>query len=71
MKKFLAWLNGKKTAIAAGYWSLAVPILQIAYPNGAPTDLNKSMAIVGVVLTAIGLGHKAVKEWTVRPEPGK
>jgi len=70
MKRFFAWLDGKKTAIAAGYWTIAVPVVQIVFPEGAPSQLNKGVAIVGVLLTAIGLGHKAIKEWSpLKPEP--
>jgi len=68
MKKFLAalkiawiYLDGKKTIIAATYWTLVEPIVLAIYPNGAPHNLSLAMTIAGVILTTFGLGHKAVK----------
>ena len=61
MKKFWNWLSGKKTAIAAGYWGLAIPIVPMIWDQGVPDDVNKAVKIVGLVLTYFGLGHKVMK----------
>jgi len=56
-----AWLDGKKTNIAVIYWSVLMPSLAVWYPDGVPSDINKVVAIIGVMLSAAGLGHKIQK----------
>lgn len=59
--KFLNYLNGKKTAIAAGY-NTAVPLLfAIYFGNGVPEIAMKIHLTIGVIFTIFGLGHKAIK----------
>jgi len=65
-KKFWTWLNGKKTVVACFYWSLALPIMAVMYPTGAPEQLDKAVTIVGLCLSYLGLGHK-VKKHINRP----
>jgi hypothetical protein len=67
MKKFLkstwVWLNGKKRNIACLYWSVLVPTFQIVYPEGIPSGINKPFLIIGIILSAVGLGHATVKNY--------
>lgn len=60
---FWNWLSGKKTKIAAMYWGLAVPMVAIIWPEGAPVYVVKGIAIAGLILTYFGLGHAAVKKY--------
>jgi len=60
------WLSGKKRTIALGYWTIAVPVVAIWWPTGAPDNIDKIVAVVGVVLSAVGLGHAALKTYKVR-----
>jgi len=64
--KILKWFDGKKTAIAAIYWTFVTPSLPIIYGSMAevPSDIMKIYLIVGVGLSAIGLGHKGIKAVT-------
>ena len=55
-KKVWTWLDGKKTVIAAVFWSV-VPLLNAPAGSKEAFYLN----IAGWALTALGLGHKAVK----------
>jgi hypothetical protein len=59
-KNFWNWLDGKKTIIATIFWSVAMPALNILYPNGIPSNINKVTLLMGLVLSSLGLGHKAV-----------
>ena len=61
IKAFWAYMDGKKTIIAATYWSIVEPTVIAIYPNGTPHDIAVTMTIIGVFLTALGLGHKGVK----------
>jgi len=61
LKALWSWLSGKKRTIALIYWSLVVPAVGIVWPTGAPGNVSKSVAIVGLILSFIGLGHAAVK----------
>ena len=64
LKQAWAWLDGKKCAIAAAYWGVVCPALIVLYPSGTPANVNKWVTLAGLVLTAAGLGHKAVKAVT-------
>jgi hypothetical protein len=57
------WLDGKKTIIAASFWTVVLPTLNAIYPNGIPTTLNKTTIIIGTFLGSVGLGHKAIKKF--------
>jgi hypothetical protein len=59
LKSIWAFLDGKKTIIACIYWSFMLPALNIIYPNGIPGNLNKITLLTGLILSALGLGHKA------------
>ena len=61
MKQFLNFLNGKKTVIATIYWCVITPMLQVWYPDGVPSDINKIYLSIGFILTAFGIGHKISK----------
>ena len=63
MKKFWEWLNGKKLIISTFYWETGAAILLIWFPEGLPTVYNKVWLSIGIFLTGIGLGHKAVKQF--------
>jgi len=59
-KRFWIFLDGKKTGIAAIYWSI-VQLLPAMFPNGIPVNLTQIITYVGFGLTALGLGHKISK----------
>lgn len=61
MKKVWEYLNGKKTIIAATYWTIVVPVLAALYPDGYPKSVIVITAVVGAILSSLGLGHKIVK----------
>ncbi len=61
LKNIWTLLDGKKTIIAATFWTIVMPSLNILYPNGIPTTLNKTTLIIGTILGAVGLGHKITK----------
>lgn len=61
MSKFWKALDGKKTGIAAAYWGIVLPILPIIYDSGIPDNIEKATKVIGLVLTYLGLGHKAMK----------
>ena len=63
LKSIWNWLDGKKTIIATIFWSFTMPALNIIYPNGIPVTLNKVTLLIGLTLSALGLGHKAVKSF--------
>lgn len=60
-------LNYKKRNIALIYWSVVVPGMIViwpdGYPAGFPLALSKAVAIFGLFLSALGLGHAAVKSY--------
>lgn len=59
--KLWNYLSGKKRTIALLYWSVVIPALPIVFDNGVPADINKSVQIIGLLLSTIGLGHAAAK----------
>ena len=63
LKAFWTYLNGKKTTIAALYWGTVMPGLLVLYPAGVPGNVNKWVTLVGLLLTSLGLGHKAAKAY--------
>ena len=63
MKAFWNWLSGKKRIIALIYWSIVTPSLIIIWPEHIPSIVAKTSAIIGLILSALGLGHAAVKSY--------
>lgn len=65
MLKFWNLINGKKRTIALLYWSVLVPSMLViwpdGYPEGFPLIFYKIVTIFGFLLSALGLGHAAVK----------
>lgn len=59
--KFINWLNGKKTAIAAFYNSVTWPAMLILFDNAPDPMLVKANMIIGLMLTFLGVGHKIQK----------
>jgi hypothetical protein len=55
------FFDGKKRTIAILYWSIVVPALVIIWPDHIPAVIAKTSAITGLILSALGLGHAAVK----------
>lgn len=66
MRRIWNWLNGKKTTIAAIYWTVMLPLVKIIYENGVPDDVEKILGAIGLVLAYVGLGHKIVKNVGVK-----
>lgn len=62
MKRVWDWLNGKKTVIAEFYWGFSGAIILVWFPDGLPATPNKIYLTAGILLTALGLGHKAAKK---------
>lgn len=60
IKKFWDVLNGKKRTIALVYWTL-FEMLSVL-PVMIPEDINAVIVKIGVMLSALGLGHAAVKK---------
>jgi len=60
---FWNFLNGKKIIIATIFWSVTMPCLNIIYPNGIPSTLNKTTLIIGTILSVLGIGHKIAKNY--------
>lgn len=58
-------LNNKKRTIALIYWSVLIPSIAVIWPNGCPEGFplifSKCVTIFGFLLSAVGLGHAAVK----------
>ncbi|MDD5650084.1 MAG: hypothetical protein PHF86_06675 [Candidatus Nanoarchaeia archaeon] len=58
-------INGRKRTIALIYWSVLIPSIAVIWPNGCPDGFplvfSKSVTIFGFLLSALGLGHAAVK----------
>lgn len=59
--KFWAWLSGKKRNIALIYWTIVIPSMVVVWPAGAPESISKAIAVIGIALSALGLGHAVVK----------
>lgn len=55
------WLDGKKTAIALLYYEILTPILPVWFHDGVPEGVQRGYITIGIILGALGLGHKAVK----------
>ena len=68
VKKLWGLLSGKKRNIALIYWSLLVPAVTIIWPEGAPPEIHKASAIVGLILSYLGLGHAAIKKTSFKPQ---
>jgi hypothetical protein len=66
LKSFWQTLNGKKRTIALLYWSVLVPSMLVIWPNGFPEgfalNFYKAVTIFGFLLSALGLGHAAIKK---------
>lgn len=64
MNKIWTWLAGKKTIIAATYWlfyeMLWPELVKIWFNGAAPAVVSKTLLSVGIILSLLGLGHKAV-----------
>jgi hypothetical protein len=64
-KKLWTLLDGKKRNIAIIYWSVLVPSMAIIWPEGfnSPSSIvfYKITTILGIFLSALGLGHAYVK----------
>lgn len=65
MLKIWSLLNGKKRTIALIYWAVLVPSMTVLWPHGYtdgfPLVFSKCVTIFGFFLSALGLGHAAVK----------
>jgi len=59
--KIWTWLSGKKRNIALVYWTIVIPSMVVVWPAGAPESISKTIAVIGIALSATGLGHAAVK----------
>jgi len=65
-REFWAYLSGKKRNIACAWWGLVIPMygylqeMHVAVPHWAVIVV----ALVGLVLTYLGLGHAAIKAKT-------
>ena len=72
MNKFLKciWqkLDNKKRIIALVYWSITIPVMSIIWPEHAPAIIDKTVQVLGVILSAVGLGHAYVKSNTKQGE---
>jgi hypothetical protein len=55
--------DGLKRTIALTYWSVLTPCLPILWPAQIPSVVNKAYMIIGIILSAVGLGHAAVKRY--------
>jgi len=64
LKAFWNFLSGKKSKIALCYWSIVTPSIMILWPVQVPTGVSKTHAICGLILTAVGLGHSAIKAYS-------
>lgn len=58
---FWKWLDGKKSKIALAYWTIVIPSLPVLYPAGVPDTMEKIVTVIGISLSAIGLGHAGYK----------
>lgn len=62
MKSVWGWLNGKKRTIAEVYWGFAIPAVTLWFDGQPPFEVARIIALVGLALTYIGLGHATVKK---------
>lgn len=62
LTKIWQWLNNKKSAFAAFYWGSSAALIIIWFPSGLPPIPNKIYLTIGIILSAVGLGHKAIKK---------
>ena len=56
------WLDGKKSVIARFYWTALASLILVWFPEGLPPLPNKTYLTIGILLTFVGLGHKALKK---------
>ena len=64
MKKIWIYINGKKTVLAELYWLFYIYMLPVLFEKDSlPAGLNKTLLVIGGVLSFFGLGHKAVKQY--------
>lgn len=63
LKKIWNWLDGKKTTIACIYWTVVVPGMTVIWPTNPPANVSKTVMIVGLIFSALGLGHAAIKKY--------
>jgi hypothetical protein len=56
------WLSGKKRTIALIYWTILVPSVTVIWPEQIPQNITTLLGVVGLVLSALGLGHATVKQ---------
>ena len=56
-------IDGLKRLVALLYWSVVSPSLPIIWSTGVPSEVNKVYLVVGLLLSALGLGHAAVKKY--------
>ena len=69
IKSIWKYLNGKKTIIAATYWTVVEPSIVTIWPDGAPKSVIVITTIIGIVFSILGLGHKSVKYFLNNGEP--
>jgi len=62
---FWNWMIGKKRTFALIYWSILIPSMAVIWPDGFHTPFsiifNKCMVIFGLIFSAVGLGHAAIR----------
>lgn len=68
LRAFWDWLSGKKRNLALCYWSILLPSLAIIYPNGVPVNLNKTVLVLGVAFSALGITHSVAKSRAAKLE---
>lgn len=71
LRSFWNWLDGRKRTIALIYWSIVVPCMGVIWPVNAPGAVSKTVTIVGLILSAVGLGHAAIKSRAASNEEAK
>ena len=59
---FWKFLDGRKRTIALIFWTVMIPAEGILWPDQAPPSVAKTIAIIGLLFSALGLGHAAVKQ---------
>jgi hypothetical protein len=69
LKAIWHWLDCKKTSFAAFYWGSSAALIIIWFPAGLPQTPNKIYLTVGILLSALGLGHKAMKAMYPKYDP--
>lgn len=75
LKSFWKIINGKKRTIALIYWTILVPSITVIWPDGYTTAFSmvfaKTVTIVGFALSAVGLGHAAIKSGSSKDGDGE